>query len=60
MPYTPGSTHGSSIKNNPTYNALRRKGMSKGQAAAISNAQYDRMGHAATEHKGRRGRKRRS
>lgn len=39
MPYTRGSTHGPSIKNNPTYNALRRKGMPKSQAAAISNAQ---------------------
>jgi uncharacterized protein YoaH (UPF0181 family) len=37
MPYKPGSTHGPSIKNNETYNALIRKGMSKGEAAAISN-----------------------
>ncbi len=31
--------HGSSIKKPKTYEALKRKGMSKSRAAAISNAQ---------------------
>lgn len=31
--------HGKSIKNGRVYEALRRKGMSKSKAAAISNAQ---------------------
>lgn len=35
----PGSQHGPSIKNPRVYDALRRKGMSKRRAAAISNAQ---------------------
>lgn len=35
----PGSDHGSSILNSRVYEALRRKGMSKRRAAAISNAQ---------------------
>lgn len=35
----PGSQHGPSIKNPRVYEALRRKGMSKRRAAAISNAQ---------------------
>ena len=29
--------HGKSVKNPATYEALKREGMSKGQAAAISN-----------------------
>ena len=32
-----GGKHGKSIKNNDTYEALRRKGMSKSKAARISN-----------------------
>ena len=35
------SRHGPSIKKPDTYEALRRKGMSKRKAAAISNAQYN-------------------
>jgi hypothetical protein len=34
----PGHQHGSSIKNPRVYEALRREGMSKTQAARISNA----------------------
>jgi hypothetical protein len=55
MPYTPGSTHGPSIKNNETYNALRRKGMSKGKAAAISNSALNK-GHKKGRHRSRKGR----
>jgi hypothetical protein len=33
-----GKQAGPSIKNKATYEALKREGMSKGQAAAISNA----------------------
>ncbi len=32
-----GGKHGPSIKNSATYEALRRKGMSKSRAARISN-----------------------
>ena len=34
----PGKKHGSSIKAPKVYEALRREGMSKSRAAAISNA----------------------
>ena len=34
-------THGPSIKNTDTYEALRAKGASKSKAAAIANAQAD-------------------
>jgi hypothetical protein len=34
----PGHKHGSSIKHAKQYEALRRQGMSKSSAAAISNA----------------------
>lgn len=34
----PGHNHGKSIKRARAYEALRRHGMSKGQAARISNA----------------------
>jgi hypothetical protein len=44
MPYKPGSKHGKSIKNNETYNALMRKGMSKDEAAAISNGAFNKTG----------------
>lgn len=54
MPYTPGSTHGASIKNPEPYNAMRRKGMSKAQAAAISNAQLKKTGKKG-RHRRRRG-----
>lgn len=35
----PGKKHGASIKNPKAYEAMRAEGMSKGRAAAISNAQ---------------------
>jgi len=34
----PGHDHGKSIKNPKVYEALKRRGMSKSKAAAISNA----------------------
>lgn len=34
----PGKSAGPSVKNPATYEALKKKGMSKGQAASISNA----------------------
>lgn len=34
-----GKKHGRSVKNPDTYEALKRKGMSKQRAARISNAQ---------------------
>lgn len=34
-----GSDHGSSVKNDDTYEALRDKGYSKSKSAAIANAQ---------------------
>jgi hypothetical protein len=40
----PGSQHGPSIKNARVYDALRRKGMSKSKAAAISNAKRSKGG----------------
>lgn len=51
MPYSPGSTHGPSIHNPETYNALMREGMSKGQAAAISNSAL-KKGYAKGKHRG--------
>lgn len=38
MPGMRGGKHGPSIKNNRVYEALRRKGMAKSKAAAISNS----------------------
>lgn len=49
MPYKPGSKHGPSIHNSETYNALMRKGMSKGEAAAISNGALQK-GYAKGKH----------
>jgi hypothetical protein len=56
MPYSPGSKHGSSIKNEATYEALMRSGMSQGKAAAISNAALKKTGKKGV-HRGRKGRK---
>jgi hypothetical protein len=36
--------HGKSVKNPDTYEALKKKGMSKSSAAAISNAQLNTTG----------------
>ena len=35
----PGKSHGPSVKKPKTYEALKKKGMSKSRAARISNAQ---------------------
>jgi hypothetical protein len=40
----PGHQHGKSIKKPLVYEALRKKGMSKSKAAAISNAMRKRGG----------------
>ena len=54
MPYKPGSRgHGPSIHNPETYNALMRKGMSKSQAAAISNGALAK-GHKKGRHRRKR------
>lgn len=37
-----GKDPGPSIKKKDTYEALKKKGMSKTQAARISNSQYDK------------------
>ena len=37
--YVPGKSPGPSVKKPKTYEALKRKGMSKSRAARISNAQ---------------------
>lgn len=42
MPRGKAGGHGPSIKNPRVYEALRRKGMSKSVAAAISNSQVHR------------------
>jgi hypothetical protein len=39
----PGKKHGPSIKKPKTYEALKKKGMSKSRAARISNAQADKQ-----------------
>jgi hypothetical protein len=44
--------HGSSVKNDKQYEGLRKKGMSKGRAAAISNANAG-SGNAASKKGGK-------
>jgi len=44
-----GQPHGPSIKNPATYEALRRQGMSKQKAAAISNGAL-KKGHKKGKH----------
>jgi hypothetical protein len=39
--------HGSSVKNDKQYEGLRKKGMSKGRAAAISNANAGSVNQAS-------------
>lgn len=46
----PGGRHGKSIKNPRTYEALKRKGMSKAKAARISNAALSK-GHKKGVHR---------
>ena len=48
----PGKSHGPSVKNPKQYEGLRRKGMSKQRAAAISNA--NARNHGASSRKGGR------
>lgn len=61
MPYigTPpaGISHGKSVKNPATYEALVREGHSKSSAAAISNAALHKSGHKG-RHRSKRGKKR--
>ena len=65
MPYTNtppgGADHGPSIKNPAAYEAMVRDGMSKSQAAAISNAAlkkgYKKGRHHAGKTGSRRGRR---
>jgi hypothetical protein len=45
--------HGKSIKNPATYEALKRKGMSKSKAAAISNGALEKGYKKGVHHKGR-------
>jgi hypothetical protein len=45
--------HGSSVKNDKQYEGLRKKGMSKGRAAAISNANAG-SGNAASKKGGKK------
>jgi hypothetical protein len=46
---SPGYPHGKSIKNPATYEAIKRGGMSKSSAAAISNAALNK-GYAKGVH----------
>ena len=45
--------HGSSVKDDEQYEALRKKGMSKTKAARIANANAGGGGNAASERGGR-------
>ena len=45
--------HGSSVKNDKQYEGLRKRGMSKGRAAAISNANAG-SGNSASKKGGRK------
>jgi hypothetical protein len=46
--------HGKSVKNPATYESLKKEGMSKSQAAAISNAALNK-GHKKGVHRGKKG-----
>src|SRR5215212_8919181 len=50
---TMAKDHGSSVKNDKQYEGLRKKGMSKGRAAAISNANAG-SGNEASKKGGRK------
>lgn len=53
MPYTGGADHGPSIKNPAVYESLiAKEGMSKSQAAAISNSAL-KKGHKKGRHRGK-------
>ena len=47
------SVHGHSVKNPATYEALRKQGMSKSQAAAISNGVLNKGYHVGRHQKSR-------
>ena len=48
--YTKANPHGKSIKNTAQYEALKKKGMSKSSAAAISNASLNK-GQKKSKHR---------
>ena len=51
-----GYDHGSSVKNSATYEALiTKRGMSKGAAAAISNAALEKGAKKGRHHRKKRG-----
>lgn len=52
--YTRKNPHGKSIKNPATYESLKSSGMSKSQAAAISNAALNK-GAKKGVHRGKKG-----
>lgn len=56
----PGRKHGPSIKNAKTYEALRRQGMPKSMAAAISNKAVTKAGRSAMAKRAAATRKKRS
>jgi len=61
LPYTgtppEGISHGKSIKNPATYEALMRDGHSKSSAAAISNAALNKSGKKGRHRKAHRARR---
>src|SRR3954463_15147397 len=52
---TMAKDHGSSVKNDKQYEGLRKKGMSKGRAAAISNANSGGSENQASKKGGKKG-----
>jgi hypothetical protein len=49
MPHMKGGPHGSSVKNPKAYEALRKDGMPKSRAAAISNAAKGKRGKRSSK-----------
>jgi hypothetical protein len=47
--------HGKSVKNPATYEALKREGMTKSQAAAISNSALAKGSKKGVHHRGKKG-----
>lgn len=56
MAQLPGKSAGPSIKNPDTYEALKREGYSKSQAAAISNSALNKGHKKGKHHKKKRAR----
>lgn len=52
MPGMKGGKHGPSVKNPATYEALKKSGMSKSKAAAISNAALKAGAKKGVHHRG--------